>query len=352
MREPASTLVRPRALPVETNLRIVVRVALALAACVAVQAPVRAQPPETTDGPVLLPPVREPGPHGHPPYPENADGEPARVRLHLVIDAEGTVTEATVLSTDRNDASKERFEALAVEYAKGLRFTPATRDGEPVAARIGFDVLFNAEVKPDHPHPAQTGETPHLHTPRLPAPGTEVQTGPTPPSPQPDERSSFSATAVVPAPDVSASSIELTGEELRLRPYLSTGDLLNAVPGFYSIQHAGGGKANQYFLRGFDGDHGTDIAFYVDGVPINMVTHGHGQGYTDLHFVIPELIDRIEVSKGPYFAEYGDFSTAGTVNVVLDTEQPKSSVSLLGGTYSTSRGVAIATRRSSARSTG
>src|SRR5690606_7277782 len=77
----------------------------------------------------------------------------------------------------------------------------------------------------------------------------------------------------------------------------------------------GGGKANQYFVRGFDGDHGTDLALWVDGLPVNMVSHGHGQGYADLHFVIPELYDRVEVRKGPYFAEYGDFATAGAVQL-------------------------------------
>jgi len=85
------------------------------------------------------------------------------------------------------------------------------------------------------------------------------------------------------------------------------------VPGVIATQHSGTGKANQYFLRGFNLDHGTDFAGFVDGVPINMRTPGHGQGYLDLNFLIPELVERIDYRKGPYFADVGDFSAAGTV---------------------------------------
>jgi outer membrane receptor for monomeric catechols len=201
---------------------------------------------------------------------------------------------------------------------------------------VRFEVFFDP---PDHdhveaaaPHPPQHHEDPAAHT-HDDEPAEEDASK--------RARAPFSATAVVAPNDISASAIDLTGEEMRLRPYVSTGDLLNAAPGFFSIQHAGGGKANQYFLRGFDADHGTDVAFFVDGVPINAVTHGHGQGYTDLHFVIPELIQRMEVRKGPYYSEYGDFATAGAVNLVLDSEKPHSSLSLGGGTHRTFRGLTI-----------
>src|SRR6185436_16763424 len=88
------------------------------------------------------------------------------------------------------------------------------------------------------------------------------------------------------------------------------------TPGLFTVQHAGGGKANQYFLRGFDIDHGTDLALSIDGVPINMPSHAHGQGYADLHFVTPELVERIDVTKGPYDARNGDFATAGAANLI------------------------------------
>ncbi len=107
----------------------------------------------------------------------------------------------------------------------------------------------------------------------------------------------------------------VTSEQLDLRPTLRTAELLEVVPGLIVTQHSGSGKANQYFLRGFDLDHGTDLLTSVDGTPVNMPTHAHGQGYTDLNFVIPELIESIEYRKGTYYADSGNFSAAGAVNL-------------------------------------
>ena len=107
----------------------------------------------------------------------------------------------------------------------------------------------------------------------------------------------------------------VTRAQLETRPVLRTGELLETVPGLVVTQHSGDGKANQYFLRGFNLDHGTDLATSVDSIPVNMHTHGHGQGYTDINFVIPELLDRIEYKKGTYFADEGNFSAAGAVDL-------------------------------------
>lgn len=107
----------------------------------------------------------------------------------------------------------------------------------------------------------------------------------------------------------------VTSEQLELRPVLRTGELLEVVPGLIVTQHSGDGKANQYFLRGFNLDHGTDLATSVDGVPVNMPTHAHGQGYTDINFVIPELVHSVEYRKGTYYADSGNFSAAGAVNM-------------------------------------
>lgn len=114
---------------------------------------------------------------------------------------------------------------------------------------------------------------------------------------------------------LSASEGVVTDEQLALRPVLRTGELLEVVPGLIVTQHSGDGKANQYFLRGFNLDHGTDLATSVDGVPVNMPTHGHGQGYTDINFVIPELVQSIAYRKGTYYAETGNFSAAGAVDM-------------------------------------
>ncbi len=109
----------------------------------------------------------------------------------------------------------------------------------------------------------------------------------------------------------SASQGAITGRQLDTRPMMRTGEVLETVPGVVISQHSGEGKANQYYLRGFNLDHGTDFSTTVAGMPVNMPSHGHGHGYSDLNFLIPELVSGVQFSKGPYFAEQGDFTTAG-----------------------------------------
>jgi outer membrane receptor protein involved in Fe transport len=113
----------------------------------------------------------------------------------------------------------------------------------------------------------------------------------------------------------SASQGVVTRDELLAQPAYRTGEMLEAVPGLIVTQHSGEGKANQYFLRGFNLDHGTDIAITIDGMPVNMRTHGHGQGYADTAFMIPEIMRGLSYRKGPYFASEGDFSSAGAIHL-------------------------------------
>ncbi|MFT5257649.1 MAG: hypothetical protein ACI9KF_001281 [Arenicella sp.] len=124
---------------------------------------------------------------------------------------------------------------------------------------------------------------------------------------------------------------------LKANPVNSSQELLRKVPGLIIGQHAGGGKAEQIFLRGFDIDHGTDIALSADDMPINMVSHAHGQGYSDLHFMIPETIQKIDFGKGPYEASQGDFNTAGYVNFSTKNSIQKNLVSLEVGTFNSLR---------------
>jgi TonB-dependent Receptor Plug Domain/CarboxypepD_reg-like domain len=128
--------------------------------------------------------------------------------------------------------------------------------------------------------------------------------------------------------------------DIHLRPINNSQEVLTLVPGLIIGQHAGGGKAEQLFLRGFDMDHGTDINIAVDGMPVNMVSHAHGQGYADLHFVIPELIDKVEFNKGPYFADKGNFTTAGFVEFKTKNYLKDNFVKLEGGQFNTYRAVA------------
>jgi len=192
--------------------------------------------------------------------------------------------------------------------------------------------------------PAPAPDEPASDEPASPTP-TPTPTPSASPSPtaEPEpEPAAYETTVSTRRPITAASSTTVRDRDLLLRPHLRPGDLLMVTPGLYVFQHAGGGKANQYFLRGFDIDHGTDLALFIDGVPVNMVSHGHGQGYADLHWLIPELVERVEVFKGPYFAEFGDLATSGAVNLVTHRDFEQSSFTVGGGMFDSLRGLAIA----------
>lgn len=224
------------------------------------------------------------------------------VGLELIVGEGGDVEEARVIAS--GGAS---FDAAALAAARQFKFEPARQGGKAIRSTVAFTYEF--------------------HLPAEPAPIPPPPVAP-PPPPPPQEVSQEGDSSLVLAqrPISAASSFSVRDREFRLRPVASVADILRVTPGLLVVQHAGGGKANQYFLRGFDADHGTDIALSVDGVPINMVTHGHGQGYSDTNFLIPELVDRVEITKGPYFAEQGDFATAGAVNLVTKKSFERSSV--------------------------
>src|SRR5499426_1113753 len=151
--------------------------------------------------------------------------------------------------------------------------------------------------------------------------------------PRPDSAPSDPQSAATPQPAAAtpwggppgddASEKVFSGATVNAYPALRPGEVLETVPGLIVTQHSGEGKANQYFLRGFNLDHGTDLAIMVDGMPVNMRTHGHGQGYADINFLIPELIQSLRVRKGPYFADEGDFASAGALHIdYIDTLNP------------------------------
>lgn len=129
--------------------------------------------------------------------------------------------------------------------------------------------------------------------------------------------------------------------DLQVNPVNNSQEILRKVPGLFIGQHAGGGKAEQIFLRGFDIDHGTDISLSVDGMPINMVSHAHGQGYSDLHFIIPETIKNINFGKGPYYANQGDFNTAGYVDFSTKNSIKNNTISLEVGQFNSARTLAM-----------
>ncbi len=251
-----------------------------------------------------------------PEYPEEARHQSigGTVTLHLQVDIAGRVTDAHVES-----GIHPALDAAAVVAARRLEFEPAREQGQPVAREVTFEYRF---TPPGHTHAAPARES-------EPIVATEVETVTVVQSVE-DER-----------PLTAASARTVRQRDLRLRPILSPGDLARVAPGLIPVQHAGGGKATQYLLRGFDADHGTDVALSFDGVPVNMVSHGHGQGYSDINFVIPELVQRVEVSKGPYFVENGDFATAGAIDFITRS-RGESFASVGGGSFDTVRAVAIA----------
>jgi TonB-dependent Receptor Plug Domain len=136
---------------------------------------------------------------------------------------------------------------------------------------------------------------------------------------------------------ISASQGAVGEADLEDLPLLRRGELLEAVPGMVVTQHSGDGKANQYFLRGFNLDHGTDFAFSIDGVPVNLPSHAHGQGYSDLNFLIPELVSSIDFKKGPFHPEVGDFSGSGAADLHLVTKLPEGIANVQGGQFGYAR---------------
>jgi len=129
--------------------------------------------------------------------------------------------------------------------------------------------------------------------------------------------------------------------DLAVKPVNTAQELLRKVPGLFIAQHQGGGKAEQIFLRGVDNDHGTDIAISADGIPVNLVSHAHGQGYADCHFIIPEIIKKIDFGKGPYYTDKGDFCTTGYVNYETFDRLDKNKVFLEAGQFNTLRTVGL-----------
>jgi hypothetical protein len=137
----------------------------------------------------------------------------------------------------------------------------------------------------------------------------------------------------------SASQGTTGAAQLEDRPILRSGEILETVPGLIITQHAGGGKANQYFLRGFNLDHGTDFAVFLDDLPLNLPSHAHGEGYADMNTVIPELVERVDYEKGPYDAAVGNYGSAGSAHLQFYQTLPQNFVTLEAGMYGFERAV-------------
>jgi TonB family protein len=228
-------------------------------------------------------------------YPADAlrDRLEATVGLEIVVDDAGHVADARVIAP-----AGHGFDEAALDTVRKFAFEPARKNGTPIRSTVQLAYEFHPPAAPPPPPPVG------------------------PPPAAPTQQGADQSTLVIaerplvpigPPPERNAASDSTTDQaELSLRPRYRAEGLLEVVPGVFSVQHAGGGKAQQDFARGFNLDHGTDMASFVDGAPINAVSHAHGQGYTDLHFLIPETVDRVDSTKGTYAASVGDFGTAGS----------------------------------------
>ena len=132
---------------------------------------------------------------------------------------------------------------------------------------------------------------------------------------------------------VSATQGTVGATEIQDRPILRSGEVMETIPGLIITQHAGGGKANQYFLRGFNLDHGTDFATFLDGMPLNLPSHAHGEGYSDMNTVIDELVQRVNFQKGPYYADVGNYGSTGNADLVFFKTLPETFLDFEGGMY-------------------
>jgi len=195
-------------------------------------------------------------------------------------------------------APRHRMEASVIALSAALAGAPALAQQSLPSIDIGASRPAHRRTAAVHAAPA----TPHPAPVAAPAP-----VAPPPPAPPPVASAEPPATA--------ASEKFVSGEQVNAVPFTRPGEALEVVPGLVVSQHSGEGKANQYNLRGFQLDHGTDLALWLDGMPLNMRTHGHGQGYADANLLMPELLSSVDVRKGPYYADEGDFSAAGAVHM-------------------------------------
>jgi TonB family protein len=244
-------------------------------------------------------------------YPPEAlhDRLEGTVGLEIVVEDSGGVVDARVTAP-----AGHGFDEAALDAIRKFTFEPARKSGAAIRSTVQLAYEFHLPPPP---------------TPVLP-PGAPTPPAPPPPLQQGPNQSTLvvaerPAVPIGAPPERNAASDSSTSQdELALRPRFRAEGLLDVVPGLFSVQHAGGGKAQQDFARGFNLDHGTDMAFFVDDVPINAVSHAHGQGYSDLHFLIPETVARVDSTKGTYAADVGDFGTAGSTSFRMADHTPES----------------------------
>jgi TonB family protein len=285
----------------------------------------------------LVPPRPSEGDGGRAPYPADGDGQPARVLLELTLDIDGNVEGAQVLRVDRDPPQDRPFGEAAMEFVKTLRFEPATQDGEPIRAIVRYEVSFVPEtpsVGPEAPPSASPEQAaPPLEAGTEAEPEAQITSGSAEEAIAPTALADFGATAQIEAapvapPPAAASDIDIEIGALQDLPWRNASELLVLAPGMVLQNHSGEGHAPTLFLRGFDAGEGQDVEFLIEGVPLNEPSNAHGHGYSDVSFIIPELVQSLQVLEGPFDPRQGDFAVAGTINYRMGT--PRRGVTLSG----------------------
>jgi iron complex outermembrane recepter protein len=280
--------------------------------------------------------VVQPKPKTQPP-PQWPTGKPDThdvvVPVIIVIDTEGKVSSAEVEASVSPD-----FDRAAVAAAKTWTFEPAMRDGKPVAAKIRSLVRFAgvSAAAPTEPQVAPATPPPAVVTPGTPATAPSPGGGTTP-APQPVEPPGRDVRVSGVAPPRSASEVTRGRDVMLAAPHRTASDALAVIPGVFVTQHSGEGKAHQIFLRGFDAIHGQDLELWVGGIPINEVSNVHGQGYADLHFVMPEVIREVQATPGTYDPKQGDFAVAGSIRMKLGYPEPGATIKGMVGSFGARR---------------
>jgi iron complex outermembrane recepter protein len=293
-------------------------VVLSTAAVAHAQAPPEPAPPALTP-PRIVEASAPALPADHP-----ADEPPPRVALTVTVGATGAVQGARVVRS-----AGAALDAAALEAIWAWRFEPARRDGVPVTAELTVEVAFEPAA------PAPAPPEPAAGDPEKDAQEDAQEEGPR-----------FGAEAEVRAPDLRArgrgpTDVTIDRDLLAAAPHGEAGDLLRLVPGVFIARTEGEGVAHRIMLRGFDADHGQDIELTAGGVPINQVSHLHGQGYADLGFLIPEVIREVRVTEGVYDPRQGDFAVAGTVDMELGVVERGFRFATTYGSFNTTRQLAV-----------
>lgn len=218
---------------------------------------------------------------------------------------------------------------IALPQEGRAQATAAAGTGQPGPAAVAAPPTALPTIRVTAAHPQRRARRPPAPKPATSQPATSQDTAAAPP---PASGAPNTGAGPVTAPGM-ASQSTASGDALTARPVTRPGEILEAAPGLIVTQHSGEGKANQYFLRGYNLDHGTDMAITVDDMPINLRTHAHGQGYSDLNFLMPETVNGMDIRKGPYYADLGDFGSAGALSIGLVDTVAHPTASLTVGSF-------------------